>query len=95
MSLNVFKKVFDIHAPIKKSYISANQGSFMNKTLQEAVMTSSKLRNKVLKNKTQSDETSNKKQINYCVSLFGKEKKDSLKIKTLKTSPIIKIFGKV
>ena len=32
--LNVFKKVFDIHAPIKKLYIRANQGPFMNETLQ-------------------------------------------------------------
>ena len=55
--LKVFKKVFDIHAPIKKRYITANQGLFMNKTLQKAVMTLSRLRNKFLKNKTQFNET--------------------------------------
>ena len=40
-----------IHAPIKKHYIRANQGIFMNKTLQKAVMTRFRLRNKFLKNK--------------------------------------------
>ena len=47
----------------------------MNKTLQKAVMTRYRLRNKFLKNKTQSNETAYKKQRNYCVSLFRKEKK--------------------
>ena len=47
----------------------------MNKTLQKALMTSSRLRNKFLKNKSQSDETAYKKQKNYCVSFFRKEKK--------------------
>ena len=68
--LNVFKKVFHIHAPIKKRYIKANQDPFMNKTLQKAVMTRSRLRNKFSKNKTQPNETLYKKQKNYCVSLF-------------------------
>ena len=40
-----------IHAPIKKHYIRANQGIFMNKTLQKAVITRFRLRNKFLKNK--------------------------------------------
>ena len=31
--LNVFKKVFNIHAPIKMGNIRANQDPFMNKTL--------------------------------------------------------------
>ena len=43
--------MFDIHAPIKKRYIRANQGSFMNKALQRAVVTRSRLRNKCLKKK--------------------------------------------
>ena len=93
--LNVFKKVFDIHAPIRKRYIRANQGPFMNKALQKAMMTRSRLRNKFFKNKTQSNESVYKKQRNYCVSRFRKEKKVSLKILTLKTSLIIKNFGKL
>ena len=33
--LNVFKKVFDIHAPIKNGHIRVNQSPFMNKALQK------------------------------------------------------------
>ena len=84
--LDVFKKVFDIHAPIRKRYIRANQGPFMNKALQKTMMTRSRLRNKFFKNKTQSNESVYKKQRNYCVSLFRKEKKVSLKILTLTTT---------
>ena len=70
--------MFDIHHPMKKRYIRANQGIFKNKTLQKAVMTRSRLHYKYLKNKT--NKTAYKKQRNYCVSLFRKEKKVSLKI---------------
>ena len=73
--LNVFKKVFGIHALIKKRYIRANQGPFMNKALQKAVMTRSRPRNNFLQNKAQSNASAYKKQINYCVSSFRKEKK--------------------
>ena len=72
--------MFDIDGPIKKRYIKANQGPFMNKALQKAVMTHSRLRYKFLKNKTQSNESAYKKQRNYRISLFRKEKKNSLKI---------------
>ena len=47
----------------------------MNKTLQKAVMTRSRLRNKFLENKTQSNETPYKKKRNYCVSNFFERKK--------------------
>ena len=35
--LNVFKKVFDIYAPINMRYIRTNQGPFVSKTLHKAV----------------------------------------------------------
>ena len=47
----------------------------MNKALQKAVITCSRLHNKFLKNKTQSNESTYKKQRNYCVSLFQKKKR--------------------
>ena len=47
----------------------------MNKTLEKAVMTRSRLRNKFLENKTQSNETAYKKKRNYCVSNFFERKK--------------------
>ena len=92
--LNVFKKVFDIHAPIKKSYIRVNQGPFMNKALQKAVMTNSRPCNKFLKIKTQPNETVYKKQRNYCVSLFRKEKKSFFENLETKNITGNKIFWK-
>ena len=68
--------MLDIHAPIVSH--KGSQGPFMNKTLQKALMTRCSLRNKFLKNKTQYDETAYKKQKNYCVILFPKEKKKFL-----------------
>ena len=59
--LNILKKVFDVHAPIKKRYIRTVQGPFRNKTLQKIVMARSRLRNKFLKNKRQSKESAYKK----------------------------------
>ena len=47
----------------------------MNKALQKAMVTHSRLRNKFFKNKIHSNESAYKKQRNYCVSLFRKEKK--------------------
>ena len=90
--LNVLKKVFDIHVPIKNRYIRENQRPFMNKTLQKAVMTHSRLRNKFLKNKTQSRETAYKKQRNYCLSLQRKKKFENLNTKNIIDN---KMFGKL
>ena len=47
----------------------------MNKTIRKAVTTRSRLRKKILKNKTQSNESAYKKQIILYVALFRKEKK--------------------
>ena len=47
----------------------------MNKTIRKAVTTRSRLRKKILKNKTQSNESTYKKQIILYVALFRKEKK--------------------
>ena len=66
--------IFNEHAPLKKRYVRANQAPFMNKKLSKEIMTSSRLRNKFLKTKTDADRKAYNKQIN-CVSLFRREKK--------------------
>ena len=48
----------------------------MNKTLSKAIMLSTKLRNKFLKNRSNGNKTNYKKQRNYCVSLLGKTKRE-------------------
>ena len=68
-------KILDKHAPVKQKYIRANQVPYMNKNLQKAVMKRTNLRNKYLKNKTESNKIAYNQQRNFCVKLFRKEKK--------------------
>ena len=60
--------IFNEHAPLKKRYVRANQAPFMNKKLSKEIMTRSRLRNKFLKTKTDTNRKAYNKQRNYCVS---------------------------
>ena len=71
---NIFLEVLQKHAPLKKKYVRANQGPFMNKILHKAVMERSRLLNKFRKSRSPLDRATYKKQRNYCVTLFRKEK---------------------
>ena len=71
----VYMKVLNLHAPMKKKFVRGNNAPFMNKTLSQAFMHRSKLKNKFNKNPTEENKNSYKKQRNYCVSLLKKEKK--------------------
>ena len=74
-----FKKVYIeilyLHAPMKKKFVRGNNAPFMNKTLSKAFMHRSKLKNKFNKNPTKDNNRLYKKQRDYCVSLFNKEKR--------------------
>ena len=59
-------------APLKKKYVRANQVSFMNKELKNAVMVSSKLRNKFVKSRSVEDRKAYNKQRNMCIKLLKK-----------------------
>ena len=71
----IFLKTFNVHAPLKKRFLRANNSPFMNKQLCEAIMERYRLRNKYLKLKTNDSKNAYKKQRNYCVGLFKKVKK--------------------
>lgn len=61
----------------------------MNKELNKAIMTRSRLRNKYLKNKSDENETAFKKQRNKCVKLVQKSKEtyyNNLEIQIIKNS---------
>ena len=60
------------HVPMEERLVRANNAPFINKTLSKAVMHSSRLRNKYLRN---SNDVNIKKYRNYYVNLFKKEKK--------------------
>ena len=72
---NTFTALLNEHAPIKKKYIRSNNAPYMNKTLSKAVMKRSRLRNRYLRNPNVSNHKNYKKQRNYCVHLFKREKK--------------------
>ena len=67
------------HAPVKKRHIRANQKSFMDKELNQAIMVRSELRNRFLKLKKL--RLAYAKQRNYCVKVITAKKSDN----TLKT----------
>ena len=62
----VCAEVLHRNAPQKKKYVRGNNKPFMNKTLSQAIMQRTKLRNNI----------SYTKQRNWCVSLLRKEKKE-------------------
>ena len=68
--------LLDRHAPIKYKYLRANQGPFMTKDLQKAIMLRTRLRNKSLKLKTIESYNKYQRQIHICTYLVRKAKKD-------------------
>ena len=72
---HVFTSTWDVHAPVKKKVVRANNAPFMNKTLSKAFMHRSKLKNKSHKFPTAENKKIFKKHRNFCVSLLQKEKK--------------------
>ena len=51
----IFQRVLNKQAPLKKRYVRANEQSFIDKELNQAIMVRSKLRNKYLKSKSEID----------------------------------------
>ena len=68
-------EVLNRHAPQKKKFVRGNNKPFMNKTLSQAIMQRTKLRNKFLKDPTEHNKILYTKQRNWCASLLRKEKK--------------------
>ena len=71
---STFMEALNKHAPMKNKFVRANNAPFMNKLLSKAVMTRSRLKNKFLKNPNATNNANYKKQRNYCVNLFKREK---------------------
>ena len=73
--LDIFIEVLNKHAPMKIKYLRANQGKFITKGLNKAIIKRSRLRNKFLRDRTETFREEYKKQINFCVKLLKKAKK--------------------
>ena len=72
---HIFTSTWDLHAPLKKKVVRANNAPFMNKSLSKAFMHRSKLKNKCHKFPTEENKNAYKRYRNFCVSLLKKEKK--------------------
>ena len=59
---------------MKKKFLGANQGEFMTKECNKAIMTRSRLCNKYLKLKNADSKIAYDKQRNYCVNLLRRTK---------------------
>ena len=68
--------ILNKHVPQKKKYVKGNQSPFMNKTLSEAIIQRSKLRNLFLKKRTEENTNNYVKQRNLCVTLLRKNKRE-------------------
>ena len=87
--------ILNKHAPMEKKFIRGNNAPFMNKTLSQAFMHRSKLKNKYNKCPTEQNKLSYNLQRNYCVSLFKKKRKENIiTILILKYSKTTKHSGK-
>ena len=74
--LYIFIEILNKHATMKLKYPRANHGKFMTKGLHKAIMKRSRLRNKFLRDRTETSRKEYKKQRNFCVDLLKKAKKD-------------------
>ena len=82
------------HAPVKKKYIIANQKSFMDKEINQAIMVRSKLCTKFLKLKTEENSLEYAMQRNYCVKLLQQKKQKYYENVNLSSITDNKLFWK-
>ena len=73
---DIFMKILNKYAPMKKKCIRGNNAPFMNKTLCKAFMHISKSKNRFNKIPTEDNKRLYKRQRNFCVSLLKKEKRN-------------------
>ena len=61
-----FKSILDLHAPLKSKTLWGNQASFMSKNLSKAIMTRSRLKNKLNHQKIKANWKAYTPQRNMC-----------------------------
>ena len=72
---DIFIKVLDKHAPLKKKIIRGNHAPYMNTILRKAIMRRTQLQTKFYKSKDNNDLKAFKKQRNYVSRLCKKQRK--------------------
>ena len=74
--IEIFLSILDKYAPKKQKFMRTNNSNFVTKNLWKAIMKSSKLRNKYLRERTNEAKILHNKQRNLCVSILCKNKRD-------------------
>ena len=74
--MSKYKDIFDIRIPITRKYHRSNHSHFMNKNFSKAITDRARLRNGILRTRSNGDEEAYHKQWNYCelYSLIRKTK---------------------
>ena len=88
----IFLEVLNAHAPIKRKLLRANHVPYMTKTLRKAIMKTSELEGKYVKNETNENLKSYKKQMSFCSKLYKKVRKKYYEMLDLN---IVKRNGKI
>ena len=73
--LDTCRETLNIAAPLKQKSVRANNSPFINKTRSRAIMKQTRLRNRLLKDMSDSNRVAFNTQLNYCVSPIRKPKK--------------------
>ena len=73
--LDICREALNKTARLKQKYVRANNSHFMNKAILKAIMKRTRLRNRFLKDMSDSNRVAYNTQQNYCVSLVRKAKK--------------------
>ena len=71
----IFMKILNFHAPAKQRTLRGNSQPFMNKTLSQAFMHRSKLKNRYNSIPTEENKNEYKRHRYFCVNLLAREKK--------------------
>ena len=72
----LFNNLLESHTPMKEKYIKRNQASFMNKSVQKAIMVRTRLLNKFRKENSFLNELAYKRKHNFCAKLIKKRKRN-------------------
>ena len=72
----IFIKVLDYHAPVKKKILRSNENPFMTKSLRKAIMKRSQLKNKFIKKRNKTNWQKYKNQRNFCSNLLKQTKRN-------------------
>ena len=76
INLSLLPQNLNSHAPLKEKYLRCDQAVFMNKELPKAIMTRTRLRNKLKKFNCSESQLAYKRQRNYCVKFLKRSIQD-------------------